>query len=1274
MAGFTLDEVRETYAADMSNFVTAIDEAAKGLLSAQALSLGVPRASNGNSLFELVSNHGHAIYGSSSLIDLTSMMSVSRALEDMAARGHELLVRLEAGVAQARSLASLCHESAGALQSMLNLELNGNSAEAKAVAESILPRIGEAVAPLPAPVSLEESSIIEVEAKPQGREFSFEEEDQPPVPQVGMQEELLGVFREEAREFVELLQQHLKTLSSRPDDLGVAAQVERVFHTMKGAAATVTLPEVSALAGQLQSNFEAVMDGRTKITPPFLGEVFRVTNRLLRAVGLPEITLDLLKPAESTLEGDRTRAFFLEEAQGISNESAALIDALATAGSDRREGLIKQLKRFFHGLKGSALLLGDQAIADVAVALHEDAREGSVDKLRVDLERLKALIGSNVEASSMLESVSRDAVPVAPPRTVEEVVLEVDSELWAVSVQECQELIEAIDKEIFALEASTQPKANLNSLFRAVHTLKGAVSAVGLKPTATLLHQVEDFLEKLVEATILPSMKNVATFMLAVQDELRLNLRQARSGKVDTSHAVIGSWAARIMSGGLERPSAPDSSRPSSRVSRVFGGSSVRSGLDSDDLGDRRFIRVSTDRLDELMNLAGELVVNRSRLLNRVGTLKSLHRVLGDTRQMLMSRVDDFRSQYEFANIGGSRVPQVSKKGRASSRIDAQFGGFSDLELDRYEDVHILARSLAEIADDLTETDVDISRELTMFSEDSESFSFVISRIQSEMTRTRMTAVDSLFARLRLPIRDAAENRGKEVEVKLTQNEVSLDKTIIDALFEPMLHLVRNAVYHGIEATSDARTAAGKAPKGQISLRARQEAGQIVIEVADDGVGLNLAALKELGVKAGLVSQETPLADPAIKNLVFAPRLSTADAIDSIAGRGVGGDVVKRAIERLNGEIQVESTPGQGTVFSITLPMTLLITPALLFRSSQQTYAVPLFFAERIIEVEDRAMVDVLGSAQLKVGDDFIAVRRLEQVFGSSQTPRVGPVVVLRIGDRRLALQVDTVLVREEIVVKNMGRVLGGHPLFAGVTLRGSGDLLLILDVPGLMDHERVGHRGTAPVKAAVAQLPQSVRTSASDESVQSQHSEQATPVGPGANPIPLPDSSAVSAVSSDQPKAAQPAPAPVAAVAPVVVGPPVAQRAPDSGKRRVLFVDDSVSVRKVAERSLLELGVEVTLAVDGVDALEKLRRGDIDMIFTDLEMPRMHGFELIREVRFIPRFKDLPIVVISSRSGSKHQDQARALGATDYLTKPFTMQVLEGVMTRLLKDWKRRP
>jgi chemosensory pili system protein ChpA (sensor histidine kinase/response regulator) len=326
---------------------------------------------------------------------------------------------------------------------------------------------------------------------------------------------------------------------------------------------------------------------------------------------------------------------------------------------------------------------------------------------------------------------------------------------------------------------------------------------------------------------------------------------------------------------------------------------------------------------------------------------------------------------------------------------------------------------------------------------------------------------------------------------------------------------------------------------------------------------------------------------------------------------------VRRAIDRLNGSLRVESQRHAYTVFSITLPVTLAISRALMVRHAGETFAVPLYFTERIIDAREVELVESANQRRLDIDGAFVSVRPLGD-FVSGPTSPDGPILLLQVGDQRLVVQVDEVLTQEEVVVKSLGALLRGHPMFAGVTIRGTGETVLILDVPSMIDGA-LGRNAVVRPAAPRARRP----------------AELVAPVPP--------------MIGEHAP--------------PIVV-----EHAPPSDLDRplqVLFVDDSVSVRKVAERALKSLGVLVTLAVDGIDALDKLRTGQFDLVFTDLEMPRMHGYELIRELRFLPAFHAMPVVVVTSRSGKKHRDEAHAVGASEYLTKPFTSRSLAAALVK---------
>ena len=576
-----------------------------------------------------------------------------------------------------------------------------------------------------------------------------------------------------------------------------------------------------------------------------------------------------------------------------------------------------------------------------------------------------------------------------------------------------------------------------------------------------------------------------------------------------------------------------------------------------------------------MMDLAGELLVSRSRLARRVARVRGLEQEMRGHGRRLVEVAEDFRERHEF-RLG------------ASSPVRS---GFSDLELDRYDEVNVLARTLGESASRLTQVQAQLTGALAGIAEDAQGFGTVVAGLQGEVTRARMIALGQLFVRLRAPVRDAAEREGKQVRLLTSGDDVTLDKALVDELYTPLLHLVRNAVAHGIE-TPAYRRSAGKDPIGTVRLAARQENTRVVVQVEDDGAGLDLHRLHRLAVEAGLLSPDVPLDAPEVAEVVFARGLSTRADVDDVSGRGIGGDVVHREVERLGGEIRVLTRSGGGTTFVLSLPMTLSITRSLWVQCAGETMALPLDFAQAIVDLSDAEQHDSAGVRRVRHGDGYVVLHSLAGLLGRPVGEERGSAVVVHAGTQAMAFAVDRVVGQEEIFVKPLGDLLEGHPLFSGVTLGGDGELLPILDVRGLIQEAR-SDRGAA---------------------------------------------------RRVEPRAR-------------------ARRA------RVLFVDDSLSVRRVGEKFLVEEGIDVTLAVDGEDALARLRSEEFDLVFTDLEMPRLNGYDLIATIRSSAALRHLPVVVVTSRSGRKHREHAEAVGATDYLTKPFTAESLRQLVVRWTRE-----
>jgi chemosensory pili system protein ChpA (sensor histidine kinase/response regulator) len=1226
MDKFSIDDVRDSFAADISGQIAKLATAGRQL--AESAELSWRPADIGQPQFESMSRAAHTIYGTSSLVETKSLYESARLLHIASALGVECMREIERQIQLSRSLGALCIEGSRLMDTMLALELNHRTEEAWAAALELRQKLSdwddtrealealpsaEAESPREAPsVAPDAFSFDEDEPSPltpalafEPREYSFEEEPAPVPPpseataefsfddlpaaviDSGADLELLEVFQSEARECLVALQGYLQTLSVSPSDREAALNLERIYHTLKGAAATVGLTDVSAAAADLQDTLEVAIEKGAPLTRGFLDALVDRTNALFAAAQLPPVGLEA-----ATMPSAEVHRLFLDDVRAVLDQIREPLRQL----QDGVGGAAAILGRLFHRLKGSAAVASQLEVAEEAGRLQDLCESGSARRDPQEVVRGLAALVEHVTAGDPAEATPADAPPLR-----EIVNLDVEPVIMEAFEIETSELLEAVDRTVVALENSQTPKREISALFRQYHTLKGSVNTVGLLTLGKMLHRLEDFLEELQEAPILPPLANLATLLLNVNDEVRRNLHNAHQGFLQVNVARIDSGIRALQTGGKI---APHTAREAARVSGSGGDSlrerrlsSRRQAFDKD-MFERRFVRVSVARLDGLMNLTGELVVSRSRLARRVSALRGLQRDLVLSGGRVLKAVDRFRERHEFEIVdrrsAGGRALRAAAAPAARVTVSAGLAEFSDLELDRYGDVNILARTLNEMGHQMADVQGRMNESLDTFSEDAAAFSQIVTGLQGEITRARMVAVEQLFMRLRLPVRDAADREGKSVRVATFGEDVDLDKAIIDELYNPMLHLVRNCVSHGVE-TPEARRAAAKEPVGTVTLSARQESGQVVLEVTDDGAGLDLPRLHAIAIERGLLAAGTPVDDASVADIIFESGLTTRADVDEVSGRGVGCDVVRREVERLNGQVQVATTKGSGTTFTITLPLTLAITRALLLRHRGQTYAVPLGLAERIVDLEGAVVHESAGVRRVEIDGVYHALRSLDEVLAlparDDGTSAAGAALLLRLGENRLAVALDRVLGQEEIVVKGLGDVVSGHPLFSGVTVSGDGDLILILDVLGLMQKERRADATAAPAAG---------------------------------------------------------------------FAPP---RRP-----RVLFIDDSLSVRTVAERFLTALGMDVTLAVDGEDGLARLRESAFDLVFTDLEMPRRHGYELLREIRRSPGLASLPVVVVTSRSGQKHREQAAALGASDYLTKPFTPDLL----SQMIRKWVR--
>jgi chemosensory pili system protein ChpA (sensor histidine kinase/response regulator) len=547
------------------------------------------------------------------------------------------------------------------------------------------------------------------------------------------------------------------------------------------------------------------------------------------------------------------------------------------------------------------------------------------------------------------------------------------------------------------------------------------------------------------------------------------------------------------------------------------------------------------------------------------------------------------------------REVEIQAESQTQSRLAAPgaLSDFDPLEFDRYTRLQELTRMMTETVHDT----LSIHRTLVHALDEADSALLHQSRInrelQQELMRLRTVPFASVVERLHRVVRLSARELGKRANLEIRGEQVELDRSVLERVGAPIEHLLRNAVAHGIETPAE-RVARGKPETGDITLVLRQESDDVVIVLTDDGAGLDLDKLRRKGAQQGLFPADREPTAAEIAQVIFAPGLSTADEVTELAGRGIGMDVVRAEIAGVGGRIEIDTTPGSGTTFTIYLPLTLAVAQAVLVRAGEQLYAVSSALVNNVLRLKPEALAQLYARGAAQADGRSYPIHYLGRLLGAAEAaPAAGsvPVLLLRSGNQRIALHVDELLKNQEIVIKKVGPQLARMPWTNGATVLGDGRIALVI------------------------------------------------------NPVQL---------AQQAPPAARPAPPPRTAAAP-----PAATT--------VMVVDDSLTVRKITTRLLEREGYRVLAAKDGVDALEQTNRTPPDVMLVDIEMPRMDGFELARNVRADPRTAATPIIVISSRTADKHRSHAFELGIDAYLGKPYEEAALLSHIRECLAKRRQR-
>ncbi|HEX2530531.1 MAG TPA: response regulator, partial [Burkholderiaceae bacterium] len=608
-------------------------------------------------------------------------------------------------------------------------------------------------------------------------------------------------------------------------------------------------------------------------------------------------------------------------------------------------------------------------------------------------------------------------------------------------------------------------------------------------------------------------------------------------------------------------------------------------------------VRVRADILDRLVNQAGEVSISRSRLETGVGTLQQSLTELHENVTRLRDQLREIEVQAE------SQI--------ASRMAHAPDREFDPLEFDRFTRLQELTRMMAESVNDVGSVQQNLTRNIHNANSDLATQARLTRELQQDLMRVRMVQFASISERLYRVTRQSSKEVNKRVNLDIRGGMVEIDRGVLEKMVGPFEHLLRNAIVHGIESR-EARQAAGKSEIGELLVEIRQEGNEVVIQFSDDGQGLNLNRIREKAKAVGLLTDGSEISDAEVTDLIFHPGFSTTSQVTELAGRGVGMDVVRSEAAALGGRVATFSEPGKGARFTIHLPLTLAVTQVVLVSTGGRTFAIPSVLVEQVQQLKTGMLAAAYNDGAIVWQGQRVPMYYLSTLLGDADaapvTQQYSPIMILKSGDDRVAIHVDEVQGNREIVVKNIGPQLARMVGIAGATVLGSGDIVLILN----------------PVPLAQRAAYESVR--------------------------------APRILSSDIPDT-------MGAVAEMVASRPVgAQIKPIQGLRAqpiVMVVDDSLTVRRVTQRLLSREGYQVIVAKDGVDALQRLQEITPDVMLVDIEMPRMDGFDLTRNVRRDERTRDIPIIMITSRTAAKHRNYAMELGVNEYLGKPYREDAL---------------
>ncbi|GAA8519073.1 chemotaxis histidine kinase/response regulator CheAY2 [Helicobacter pylori] len=787
---------------------------------------------------------------------------------------------------------------------------------------------------------------------------------------------------------------------------------------------------------------------------------------------------------------------------------------------------------------------------------------------------------------------------------------------------EAFEMNEQLDQDLVELEHNPEDLDLLNRIFRVAHTIKGSSSFLNLNILTHLTHNMEDVLNRARkgEIKITPDIMDVVLRSIDLMKTLLVTIRDTGSdtnnGKENEIEEAVKQLQA-ITSQNLEGAKEGTKEAPKEEMKKEVKEENTKENQENKAKAPTAENSASDNPLADEPDLdyanmsAEEVEAEIERLLNKRQEADKERRA-----QKKQEAKQEVTPTKETPKTETPKAPKTETKAKAKADTEENKAPSIGVE----QTVRVDVRRLDHLMNLIGELVLGKNRLIRIYGDveeryDGEKFleelnqvvssiSAVTTDLQLAVMKTRMQPVGKVFNKFPRMVRDLSRELGKSIELIIEGEETELDKSIVEEIGDPLIHIIRNSCDHGIEPLEERRRL-NKPETGKVQLSAYNEGNHIVIKISDDGKGLDPVMLKEKAIEKGVISERDAegMSDREAFNLIFKPGFSTAKVVSNVSGRGVGMDVVKTNIEKLNGIIEIDSEVGVGTTQKLKIPLTLAIIQALLVGVQEEYYAIPLSSVLETVRISQDEIYTVDGKSVLRLRDEVLSLVRLSDIFKVDAILESNSdvyVVIIGLADQKIGVIVDYLIGQEEVVIKSLGYYLKNTRGIAGATVRGDGKITLIVDVGAMMDMAK-------SIKVNITTLMNE------SENTKSKNSP------------------------SDY---------------------------------IVLAIDDSSTDRAIIRKCLKPLGITLLEATNGLEGLEMLKNGDKipDAILVDIEMPKMDGYTFASEVRKYNKFKNLPLIAVTSRVTKTDRMRGVESGMTEYITKPYSGEYLTTVVKRSIK------